>query len=394
MTEPMPPDISTLADRLFSRLPGVYRRMDIGQDWLLKRYVGAVTASAGEIDDLIERVRGSRPVGPAAPIPWGLTGTDLARWTADREARPSALSDPYLADAEWLPWLAALVGAPLDPSASEEEKRDTIRYATSGWRAGTRGAMIDAAKSALTGTRYAQVYPHTKSDESLGLIAGTVWDVTVVTRSSETPDVNAVLGAILRKGVKPAGVVLWHKAYEATWDTWAAVYPTWDLFDAATWTERQEAGLVYMAQPGQLLPNPSFEVDTTGWSGQGGSSVLTRQAGGVDGAGFGRITASGSTTGDLRSPVFSTAPGGRTVSFSFRSGAGTATAQIVVQYRTAGNANISTQTVAIPTAVAGLWQRVDIPITAPATTANAYVDVQVPTMTAAQTFDTDAWFVR
>jgi hypothetical protein len=394
MTEPLPPAITTLANRLYGRLPGIYRRMDIDQAWIFKRYIGSVVQSSGEIDELVERVRGARPVGPSTPVPWGLDPADLVAWVAARRSVPSALSDPDLADAAWLPWLATLVGARLDPAASEAEKRDTIRYATSGWRAGTRGAVLDAAKSALTGTKYAKLYTHTKSDLGLGLIAGTMWDVTIVTRSSETPDPSVVLGAVLRKGVKPAGVVLWHKAYEATWDTWEAVYPTWDEFDAATWNERQEAGLTYKAHVGQLLPNPSFETDLTGWSGVGGSSTLSREAGGVDGAGMGRVTASGATTGDMRSPVFLATPGGYTVSFSFRPNISTAAAQIVVQYRTAAHANISTQTVAIPAATANIWQRVNLAITAPATTAEAYVDVQVPSMVATNRFDTDAWFVR
>lgn len=393
MTEPLPPDITTLADRLYSRLPGVYRQMDLNQAWLLKRYVGAVCQSSGEVDDLVERLRGARPVGPAVPLPWGLDPADLANWVEARSSRPSALSDPDLADAVWLPWLATLVGARLDPSASVAEQRDTIRYATSGWRAGTRGAMADAARSALTGTKYAKVYPHMKSDPSLGLVPGTPWDVTVVTRLTETPDVNAVLGAILRKGVKPAGVTLWHKAYEATWDTWEAVFPTWADWDAATWEQLQEAGLVYAPLTGNLLTNPSFEAALTPWVIRGAVSALTRQPGGVDGAGHARLTATGSGTGEFESGLFAITPGTYKNAFSVRTSAGT-TMQFFVQYRDAGNATLSEQGVFVGATTPGVWQRVDLPFTAPALTVTAKIYIQGLTMTVGQYFDIDAGFVR
>lgn len=237
------PEVSAFAERLYGRLPEVYRRMDIEQVWLLKRYLAAATHTAGEIETVVERARGSRPAGPASPAPWGLVSDEeLTRWAQARTALPSELGDPLLADDAWLPWLAQLVGARLDPAASEAERRDTIRYATSGWRAGSRAAIADAARSALTGTQYAQVLVHSTVSGGM-VVAGSPWDITIVTRDSETPDPDAVLGAVLRKGVKPAGAVLHHHPYTTSWTAATAAYPTWADRGGTSWREIEETGL-------------------------------------------------------------------------------------------------------------------------------------------------------
>lgn len=248
-SEPMPDDgqvpyMSHFVDMLYQRLPEVLRTLDARDStWTLKRYLGSTLADMGLINDTIDRITGNSPVGPAAPEPGGLPGDDLARWRAARVDHPSELGDPLAADAAWLPWMAQLVGVHLDPSATEAERRDTIRFTTSGYRAGTRQAIADAAGSALTGSKYAAVFVHT-TVVSGNLVAGTTWDITIVTRSSETPDPGVVLGAVVRKGVKPAGAVLHHKAYNSTWAQIAALYPTWaDWHAAGSWAKIQEAGL-------------------------------------------------------------------------------------------------------------------------------------------------------
>lgn len=149
----------------------------------------------------------------------------------------SDLGDPTTADAAWLPWMAQLVGVDLNPDLTPTQARDAVRYASAGWRAGTRSAVADAARSELTGTKYAAVYDHSIS----GIGNGGVWDVLVVTRPTETPDPNAVLAAIVAKGAKPAGVVLHHRSFESTWDTVVAVNPTWADY-TETWDQIQEAG--------------------------------------------------------------------------------------------------------------------------------------------------------
>lgn len=153
----------------------------------------------------------------------------------------SDLVDPQAAENEWLLWLAQLVGVRLHPELTSEERRDAIRYAASGFRAGTKRAIADAAKSELSGTRYARALAHSTPD-ALG--TATEWDVTVITRESETADSQAVLDTIIRKGAKPVGVVLHHLAYQATWAAIEHHRPTWDDWDAGDWNNVEEAGLL------------------------------------------------------------------------------------------------------------------------------------------------------
>lgn len=50
--------------------------------------------------------------------------------------------------------------------------------------------------------------------------------------------------AVIEAGMKPAGVILHHKTFEATWDVIEAQRPTWDDWEAAgSWTEIEETGL-------------------------------------------------------------------------------------------------------------------------------------------------------
>lgn len=397
--EPLPGDglvpyMSPLVHRLYHRLPEVYRTFDaIDSTWTFKRYLAGMLDQAGAIDDIIKFIAGERPVGPATPEPWALPPDELEFWRSNRLTRPSGLADPTQAPIEWLPWLAQLVGATLDPSASEQEQRDTITYATSGWRGGTRAAIADAAKSALTGSRYARIVPHTKPDGSGGLMAGTIWDLTIVTRTSETPDPGAVLGAVLRKGAKPAGVVLWHAAYESTWDQQQAVYPTWDLRDAATWDQIAEAGLLYVATPGNLFTNPSFEVDTTGWAPRGAISGIARITGGVDGLGMGRVTVSADGVGEVLFPIATVTPGDHNLSVSVMPDLARVGA-LVVDWLTAADALVSTVSTALGTLAADVWTRPDVIVTAPATTAKARVYIQLSGMLTGEHYDLDAAFLR
>lgn len=148
----------------------------------------------------------------------------------------SDLGDPTTADPEWLPWMAQLVGVKLEPGFTEQQARDAVLYASAGWRAGTKQAIADAAKSELTGTKYAAVYDHAIT----GPGNGGQWDVLIITRPTETPDPAKLLAAVVARGAKPAGVVLRHRAIESSWDTVESENPTWaDITE--TWDELQEA---------------------------------------------------------------------------------------------------------------------------------------------------------
>lgn len=200
---------------LYLSLPDVYRDEDARQpaplDRPLLRYLTGFGAQAEPVETAADRL-----TGPAG----------------------SQLTDPGLADVGWLAWLAQLVGGDLTGVDGEQARRDAVAYASSGWRAGTKTAVADAARSALTGTRYVKV-----DDHATATGAGTVWDVLLTTRTSETPDATLVLAAVTAKKAKPAGVRLHHRTFEVSWDAIETAYPTWDGWDAADWTTLQEAGL-------------------------------------------------------------------------------------------------------------------------------------------------------
>lgn len=218
---PTPIGIATI-NRLYSALPEAYRYADEDQGWPLYLWLAGTVAELGEVDVLLDRV-------DYVTVDDGGTLGDT-----------SDLTDPVAADLEWLPWLAQLVGVPLRPDLTDAEKRDAIRYASAGWRAGTKTAVAAAAKTELTGTQYARVYDHSITEPG----DGGQWDVLIITRVTETPDVDRVLLAVDRRAAKPAGVVLHHRAYEAGWDTVVSTYSTWNALEAAgDWDRIQEAGL-------------------------------------------------------------------------------------------------------------------------------------------------------
>lgn len=401
-SEPLPGDgqvpfMSVLVNRLYHRLPEVYRTMDaVGGDWPFKRYLAGTMDLAGQIDESIVDIAGDRPIGPATPEPWSLSTMDLAQWRAARVTRPSALGDPVQAEVSWLPWMAQMVGAPLDPAATEQERRDTIRYATSGWRGGTRGAIADAAKSVLTGSKYARVIPHFKASPGGGIEAGTVWDIVIITLTAETPSPDQVLGAVLRKGVKPAGAVLSHSSYQATWDQIEATLPQWRDWEAAgSWDAIQGAGLMYRAIPGNMMPNPSFETNTTGWTAVGGITSLGRVSGGVDGVGFLRVTVSSNGSGEVLSPASSAVTPGQNyvIGYSLRPDI-TRNSQLTVNYYNSGNSLIAQQVTNTGSASADVWFRPGVVSTAPASAAYLKLQIQVSGMLSGEYWDLDAVDVR
>lgn len=400
--EPRPGDglvpyMSTLVDRLYHRLPEVYRTMDaVDSTWTFKRYLGAVLDLAGQIDQTVVDITGDVPMGPATPEPWALSDDLLTTWREARVKRASALGDPVQAPAAWLPWMAQMVGARLDPAASEQEQRDTILYATSGWRGGTRSAIADAAKSALTGSKYARIVPHYKSAAGGGIEPGTVWDIAIVTLTAETPDPGAVLDAVLRKGVKPAGAVLYHASYQATWDQIEAIFPLWRDWEAAgNWDAIQGAGLVFQPIAGNLMANPSFEVDTTGWAAVGAITTLGRVSGGVDGTGFLRVTVTSDGTGEVISPNSAAVTPGQNyvIGYSQRTDL-TRYSQFFVNYYDASNALIDQQGVVVGDAPADTWFRPSFVSTAPPLAAYLRVWIQVTGMLTGEHWDLDAVDVR
>lgn len=213
---------SAAMEELYLRLPDYIRRAD-KPTLTLKRYLSTIVDQYGEVMALADRIDF---VPPSQGGAFGDT---------------SDLTNPETAEYHWLPWLAQLVGVDLDTTLSEQAQRDAVLFASSGWRAGSKTAVANAAKSALTGSRYVAVYDHS-TDAGVG--TGGEWDVLLITAVSETPDIDAVLAAVIAKRAKPAGVLLWHLAYQADWDQIEALRTTWDGVEAAmSWTALEETGL-------------------------------------------------------------------------------------------------------------------------------------------------------
>jgi hypothetical protein len=207
---------SEASDRLYERLPEVYRTED--PDEVFKRYIASVTDTLGAVETLTDRF-------------------DYITLPEGEPDDTSDLVDPYAADDAWIPWLAQLVGIH-DLSSVMMENRDRIASDTK-FQAGTKESMRQAAKGALNGEQHVEVYSHSNDVDPLG--DGDQWDVLVVTRGTET--IGDPLAEIIRLDAKPAGVLLYHRTYTTTWDAIEAAFPTWADIEGKTWSEIEEAGL-------------------------------------------------------------------------------------------------------------------------------------------------------
>jgi hypothetical protein len=216
------PVVHWFTQRVYDSLPEALRSPDGDLGWPLLRYLALVLDQAGEFADTAAAI-------DYVPLDEGGAAGDV-----------SLLVDPDNAPASWLPWMAQLVGVRLDPALSEAARRDAIRFAPAGWRAGSRGALADAARSALTGTRNVRVYDHTDAGSDLG--AAGMWHVAVATLAAETPSAQAVLDAINAQHAVPAGVWLHHRPYTASWAQIQSAHPTWATRNGLTWTQLQETG--------------------------------------------------------------------------------------------------------------------------------------------------------
>jgi hypothetical protein len=215
------PAVSASTERWYARLPHAWRDGDDERDWPLLRYMSLLGDQLGEVQTLLDRIDYLSPADGGAP------------------GDTSDLVNPATADAAWLPWLAQLVGVRLPADVTGQAARDAIAGAVAGFMAGTKTAVAAAAQSALTGGRYVAVYDHSITVQG----DGGVWDVLLVTLETETPDPSAVLAAVTAKRAKPAGVVLHHRTYTATWAVIEAAYPTWADRNGLTWTQLHETGM-------------------------------------------------------------------------------------------------------------------------------------------------------
>lgn len=214
------PTVAAFTQRVYDELPQAYRDADQTLDYPLLRWLSLLGDQGGLLEALIDRI-------------------DLPDPADRKPGDTSALVDPARADAAWLPWLGQLVGVRLPAVIQGQAARDAIAGASGGFLAGTKTAVAAAAQSALTGSRHVSVYDHSVTTPG----DGGQWDVLLVTGASETPSAALVLAAVTAKKAKPAGVVLHHRVYSATWTQITAAYPTWASRAGKTWRQIQETGL-------------------------------------------------------------------------------------------------------------------------------------------------------
>lgn len=154
-----------------------------------------------------------------------MTPVEIGEITRDDDTHIawSKLRDPDECPAELLDWLAVDQGIVFPASAlTEAEKRSRITQAAGRYR-GTEQAWREEIQRSLTGNKVVRL---------LTFVGGDRWAVTILTRTNETPDPDAV-ERTARAG-KPAGVVL---TFLTTDDViWAEGASAWDDVDpSVTW---------------------------------------------------------------------------------------------------------------------------------------------------------------
>lgn len=218
-----PPLTPFTADWL-TQLPAFIRAADPATDYHLAKLLITLGDQADVVRQALRRI-------DFIPLDEGGTGT------------PSALADGTTADAAWLKWLALALGVPARGNRTTIDLRAAITNAGSGWRGPTRAAVADAARSALTGTRFVEVRDHYTAGGGAGTGSVTSqWQLGVVTLDSQTPDRAAVLAAIDTAGVKPAGVQITSEKYAATIARLESTYLTVGAYDGLTVQQVEETG--------------------------------------------------------------------------------------------------------------------------------------------------------
>lgn len=185
---------------------------------------------------------------PPAALPMSVS-TDTGYNREDVPDRPddaplgstSDLVDPRTANTEWLPWLSQFAGHNINHFSSLEEARNAFASTESNFAAGTIGAIQNAVGAVLTGTRTVRVFPMTTRLDQVG--QASQWDIAIVTRTSESPDVSVMEEAVSLRNAKPVGVVFHFFKHQSTWDAVELAYPTWTEWDKRNWTQIEEAGL-------------------------------------------------------------------------------------------------------------------------------------------------------
>jgi hypothetical protein len=166
-----PPEIPLAGEYLLDEV-GVAQPGDDTRGWPARLLVGAVGKALGPLHDIVR----------------------------DTDGRPgwSDVMDPDLAPSWALKWLGEnFAGVRLTPGLTEAQQRARITSPPA-FNRGTPDGMAAAARQTLTGNQYVFL----KERE------GSPYRVTIVTRTSETPNAAVTLAAA--KAQKPAGLILTH----------------------------------------------------------------------------------------------------------------------------------------------------------------------------------------
>lgn len=203
------PTVTVFTERLYGRLPDVYRAADEAQaagssGYPLLRYLSLIADQGGEVEELLDRIDYVAAPDGGAP------------------GDTSDLADPATADAAWLPWIAQAAGADLGDLTDPAGRRLVLVAADDTRADGSVRAVRARVAPLLTGARTLYVVPHYGND----------WTVALITFAGEsagtTPE--AILAAAEEQ--RPAGVAFVHE-YGLTWDDLEAGFPTWSAIDAA-----------------------------------------------------------------------------------------------------------------------------------------------------------------
>lgn len=140
-------------------------------------------------------------------------------------------------------------------------------------------------------------------------------------------------------------------------------------------------------QNNDLVVNPFFPVNTTGWTAQNSATLSV----GSDANGpYGQVTGTLGTgnNGMITTAAVTGLTAGTVYDFYTRVWSATNTGYtITIQWRTAANANLTASTITLSGATLSAWNDIRQSVTAPATTDNALITIRATgTMTAGQSF--------
>lgn len=158
------PTFNVALEELYESLPYHYRLAD-RYDFHLKRFLAGVCGPLADVLDAIDDIQYTPPEDGV-------------------EGDTSALVDIVALRPEWAYWRAQLSGITLPADLPFDQQQAVLSDARPVRMKGTMQTMITAAQSALAGSKYVAIYPWTNNYNEIG--QGTMWEILVVTKRSET----------------------------------------------------------------------------------------------------------------------------------------------------------------------------------------------------------------